>query len=91
VSSLGVLLPIDAVLIPSYANRVQHVQISEYLLIRNCIAIKSAYQFFYYHNKYLNSMKCLEISMGPSKCTIQCTLFGLWMSEFENKYTKKVI
>jgi hypothetical protein len=24
-----------------------------------------------YHNKYLNSMKCQEISTGPSKCTNQ--------------------
>jgi hypothetical protein len=36
------------------------------------MAVKKLHQFFYYHNKYLNSMKCREISMGPSKCTIQC-------------------
>jgi hypothetical protein len=36
------------------------------------MAVKSLHQFFYYHSKYLNSMKCQEISMGPSKCTIQC-------------------
>jgi hypothetical protein len=38
------------------------------------MAVKNLHQFFYYHNKYLNSMKCQEISMDPSKCTIQCTL-----------------
>jgi hypothetical protein len=48
----------SALLIPSHANRVQHVQISEYLLIRNCMAIKSLHQYFYYHSKYLNGMKC---------------------------------
>jgi hypothetical protein len=37
------------------------------------MAIKKLHQFFYYHNKYLNSMKCPEISMGPTKCTIQCS------------------
>jgi hypothetical protein len=36
------------------------------------MAAKSLHQFFYYHNKYLNSMKCQEISMGPSIRTIQC-------------------
>jgi hypothetical protein len=36
------------------------------------MAVKSLYQFFYYHSKYLNNMKCREISMGPSICTIQC-------------------
>jgi hypothetical protein len=55
-----------AMLIPFSANRVQHVQISEYLLIRNCMAIKSLHQIFYYHSKYLNSMKDREITMGPS-------------------------
>jgi hypothetical protein len=64
----------DAVLIPSHASRVQHVQISDYLLIRNCMVVKILHQFFYYHNKYLNNVKCREISMGPSKCTIQCRL-----------------
>jgi hypothetical protein len=65
----------NALLIPSHANgvhNVQNVQISEYLLIRNCMPIKSLHQIFYYHSKYLNSMKCREISMGPSKCTNQC-------------------
>jgi hypothetical protein len=66
----------SAMLIPSHTNRVQHVQFSEYLLIRNCTAIKNLHQFFYYHSKYLNSMKCWEISMGPSKCTIQYTCLG---------------
>jgi hypothetical protein len=37
------------------------------------MAVKSLHQFFYYHSKYLNSMKCREISMGPSIGTIQCT------------------
>jgi hypothetical protein len=36
------------------------------------MAVKSLYQFFYYHSKYLNSVKCQEISMGPSIRTIQC-------------------
>jgi hypothetical protein len=31
------------------------------------------HQFFYYHSKYLNSMKYQEISMGPSIRTIQCS------------------
>jgi hypothetical protein len=48
----------SAVLIPSYASKVQHVQISEYLLIKTCMAIKILHQFFYYHDKYLNSMEC---------------------------------
>jgi hypothetical protein len=30
------------------------------------MAIKSLHQIFYYHSKYLNSMKCWEISVGPS-------------------------
>jgi hypothetical protein len=42
------------------------------------MAIKSLHQFFYYHNKYLNSMKCREINMGPSKCTIQCSPFHVY-------------
>ena len=33
------------------------------------MAVKNLNQFFYYQNKYLNSMKCQEISMSPSKCT----------------------
>jgi hypothetical protein len=37
------------------------------------MAVKSLHQIFYYHSKYLNSMKCREISMGPSIRTIQCT------------------
>jgi hypothetical protein len=64
---------VSAVLIPSHASKIQHVKICEYLLIRNCMEIKSLNQIFYYHNKYLNSVKCREISMGPSKCTIQRT------------------
>jgi hypothetical protein len=36
------------------------------------MAVKSLHQFFYYHRKYLNSMKCQEISMGPSILIIQC-------------------
>jgi hypothetical protein len=27
------------------------------------MAVKSLHQIFYYHSKYLNSMKCREISM----------------------------
>jgi hypothetical protein len=36
------------------------------------MAVKSLHQFFYYHSKYLNTMKCQEISMGPSIHIIQC-------------------
>jgi hypothetical protein len=42
-------------LIPSHAFRVEHVHFSEYLLIRNCMAIKSLHQHFYYYSKYLNT------------------------------------
>jgi hypothetical protein len=38
------------------------------------MVVKSLHQIFYYHSKYLNSMKCREISMGPSIRTIQCSL-----------------
>jgi hypothetical protein len=65
-------------LIPSHANKVQHVQINEYLLIRNRMAIKSFYKKIYYHSKYLNSVKCREICMGPSKCTNQCSICVLY-------------
>jgi hypothetical protein len=33
----------NAMLIPSYTSRVQHVQISEYLLIRNYEVVKKLY------------------------------------------------
>ena len=46
---------------------------SEYLLIKNYMVVKSLYQFFYYHNKYLNSMKCREISIGSFIRIIQYT------------------
>ena len=36
------------------------------------MAIKSLHEFFYYHSKYLNNMKCQEISMGLSIGEIQC-------------------
>jgi hypothetical protein len=36
------------------------------------MAVKKLHQFFYHHSKYLNSMKCREISMNPSIRTIQC-------------------
>jgi hypothetical protein len=42
------------------------------------MAVKNLHQFFYYHNKYLNSMKCQAISMGPSIHIIQCTMFALY-------------
>ena len=64
---------VSVVHIPSYTSKVQHVKISENFLIKNCMVVKSLYQFFYYHSKYLNSMKCQENSMSPSKCTIQCS------------------
>jgi hypothetical protein len=38
------------------------------------MAVKSLHQFFYYHSKYLNSMKCREISMSPSTGEIQCSI-----------------
>jgi hypothetical protein len=41
------------------------------------MVIKSLHQFFYYHSKYLNSMKCREISMGPSIHIIQCRFCGM--------------
>jgi hypothetical protein len=37
------------------------------------MAVKYLHQFFYYHCKYLNSMKCQEISMGLSIHIIQCS------------------
>jgi hypothetical protein len=37
------------------------------------MVVKSLHQFFYYHSKYLNSMKCREISMNLSIGEIQCT------------------
>jgi hypothetical protein len=47
------------------------------------MAVKSLRQIFYYHSKYLNSMKCREISMGPSIRTIQCSLLSWdWKSFF---------
>jgi hypothetical protein len=49
---------VSVVHIPSHANKVQCVQISEYLLIRTYMAVKSLHQFDYYHSKYLNSVKC---------------------------------
>jgi hypothetical protein len=39
----------STVLILAHAKRVQHVQISEYLLIRNCMVVKTLHHFFYYH------------------------------------------
>ena len=51
----------NVVHIPSYVSKVQHVQISEYFIIKNYMKIKYLDQFFYYHSKYSNSMKCLEI------------------------------
>jgi hypothetical protein len=36
----------SALLIPSHASRVQHMQISEYLLISNCMAVKIYIIFF---------------------------------------------
>ena len=38
------------------------------------MALKNLHQFFYYHNKYLNSMKYREIGMDPSIHIIQCTI-----------------
>ena len=48
----------SALLIPSHASKVQCVQISEYLIIRKYMAVKSLYLFFYSRSKYLNSVKC---------------------------------
>jgi hypothetical protein len=62
--------------IPSHAIKVVYVWFSEYLWIKNCMALQSLHHFFYYHNKYyLNSMKCWEIGMGPYICTNQCSSF----------------
>jgi hypothetical protein len=36
----------NAMLIPSHASKVQHVQINEYLLTRNCMTVKNLHQFF---------------------------------------------
>jgi hypothetical protein len=41
--------------------------------LKNYMAVKNLHQFFYYQSKYLNSMKCREISMGPSIGEIQCS------------------
>jgi hypothetical protein len=38
------------------------------------MVVKSLQFYFDYQSKYLNSMKCREISMGPSICTIESTL-----------------
>jgi hypothetical protein len=64
----------SVVLIPSHANRVQQVQISEYLLIRNYMAVKSLSQFLYYHSKYLNNVKveklvCIHLNAQISVVT----------------------
>jgi hypothetical protein len=66
------------------------------------MAIKSLHQFFYYHSKYLNRMKCQEISMGPSIRTIQCRTIKskttcvtkveemyMWQWRNEHKYLEK--
>jgi hypothetical protein len=58
------------------------------------MAVKSLHQFFYYHNKYLNSMKCREISMGPSIHIIQCkTSVGpaLWKGIKDNNDSKILV
>jgi hypothetical protein len=55
------------------------------------MVVKSLIQFFYYHSKYLNSMKCREISMGPSKCTIQCTLREVQLSKFCQKMPHDIL
>jgi hypothetical protein len=68
---------VSALLIPSHANRVKYLQISEYLFINNCIVIKGLHLFFSYHNIYLNRVKCQEISLGPFKCTNCCRSFSI--------------
>jgi hypothetical protein len=73
---------VSTVHIPSHAIKVQHVQFSEYLLIKNYMAVKS---LFYYHSKYLNSMKCREISMGPSIHIIQIQHFATVGSAYSEK------
>ena len=39
------------------------------------MALQSLHQFFYYHNKNLNNMKCWEIGMDPYIHTNQCSSF----------------
>ena len=36
----------------------------------------SIFKIFYYHSKYLNSMKCQKISMGPSIRITQCRILA---------------
>jgi hypothetical protein len=40
------------------------------------MTVKVYINFFSYHGKYLNSMKCREISMGPSIGTILCRMLS---------------
>jgi hypothetical protein len=56
-SSLKLILVKWTRVIVSVLLSMQCIQIGEYFLIRNCMAIiKSLHQFSYYHSKYLNSM-----------------------------------
>ena len=52
------------------------------------MAVKSLHQFFYYHSKYLNSMKCRKISIGPSICTIQCIMLCTRHAKVKNSNHK---
>jgi hypothetical protein len=46
------------------------------------MAVKSLHQFIYYYSKYLNSMKCREISMSPSTGEI---LFSIHIADISTK------
>jgi hypothetical protein len=48
------------------------------------MAVKSLHQIFYYHSKYLNSMKCQEISNGPSIRTIQCSTSSFCTAKYRD-------
>jgi hypothetical protein len=60
------------------------------------MVVKILHQF-YYHSKYLNSMKCQEISMGPSIRTIRCSRsllkkdFILFLSSYAKHCSKSLL
>jgi hypothetical protein len=53
------------------------------------MTVKSLHQFFYYHSKYLNSMKCREISMDLS--IPKCALTGSPNQTKMNRLTFKAL
>jgi hypothetical protein len=68
----------NVVLIPSHASKVQHMQFSEYLLIRNCMVVKNLHQFFYYHNKHRIKKSC---TWGYKHAFV---ILGLKLGQFRN-------